>query len=172
MLSVAVMAGGGNKRKDVPRAKSTKQASAPDCLEVCAQAVLNDEAQTGLTMVLYCENEEVHRIDSTEFSKVYFTLKRDKHYTVQITKEGFVPRLVSISTHVPSSVPLKPIFRFEFEVEMLEQVKGQDNFFIDFPVALVAFNKSKDCFEHSKKYTSRIKREIAKENKAAMAIKE
>lgn len=172
MLSTAAMAGGGSKQKNAAGTKNIKQSSTPDCLEICAQAVWNGEAQKGVTMVLYCGNEEVMRIDSTEFSKVYFTLKRDRNYTVQISKDGFVPRLVSISTYVPSSVPLKPIFRFEFEVEMLEQVKGEDNFYIDFPVALVSFNKSKDCFEHSRKYTSRIKREIAKENKATMAIKE
>ena len=171
-FSVAAMAGGG-QTKDIPKTKNTKQAPAPDCLEVCAQAMLDGEAQTGVTVRLYCGNDEIMSIDSTEFKKVYFTLKRDKHYTVEVTKEGYVPRLVSISTFVPKSVPLKPIFRFEFEVDMLKKIKGQDNIFIDFPVAIVSFNSSKECFEHSRKYTTRIKKEIARAEKAsAMAIKE
>lgn len=173
VLSSVVMAGGGNNQKDAPKAKSAKQAPVPDCLEVCAQAMLDGQAQTGVTIKLYCDNEQITSIDSTEFGKVYFTLKRDRYYTVEITKEGYVPRLVGISTFVPKIIPLKPIFRFEFEVDMLKKVEGQDNFYIDFPVALVSFNSSKECFEHSKKYTSRIKREIAKESKAAaMAAKE
>jgi hypothetical protein len=153
--------------------KSTKRDPAPDCLEVCAKAMLGAEEQTGLTIKLYCGSEEIMRIDSTEWSKVYFTLKKDKYYTLEISREGYVPRLVGISTKVPKHVPLKPIFRFEFEVDMLEKTEGTDNFYLDFPVALVSFNPQKECFEHSRKYTNRIKKELNKQKpQDPLAIKE
>lgn len=171
IYSSIAIAGGGTK--DAPKPKRTGKALSPDCLQVCAEAILEGEGQKGVTVKLYCGNEEVMSIDSTEFSKVYFTLKRDMNYTVEISKEGYVPRLVSISTFVPKNIPLRPLFRFEFEVEMLKEVKGHDNIFVDFPVALVSFNRSKDCFEYSKKYTTRIKQEIARIKKGpAMSAKE
>lgn len=146
---------------------------APDCLELCARAVFNDEKQTGLTVRLYCGNEEIVKIDSTEFEKVYFTLKRDQYYTVEISKPGYLTRRIGISTAIPKSVPLKPIFRFEFDVEMMKEIKAQDDFYLDFPVALVSFNTHDECFEHSKKYTTKIKREISRIKPAApIAISE
>lgn len=136
--------------------------SSPDCLRVCAKAMIGNEVQTGVSIKLYCHNTEIARIDSTEFEKVYFTLKRDEYYTIEISKAGYVPRLIGISTAVPRSVPLKPVFRFEFEVEMLKEMSAADDFYLDFPIALVSFDKKNECFGYSKKYTNQIKREISR----------
>lgn len=155
MLSFSAVMAGDNKQK-------ADQGKAPDCLEICASAVIDKVFQTGLTIKLYCGSKEIVRIDSTEYEKIYFTLQRGQYYTIEISKPGYVSRLVGISTTIPGSVPLKPIFRFEYEVEMLKEADAGNDFYLDFPVALVSYNSKSECFEHNKKYTTFIKRETAK----------
>ena len=166
LFGLHAFAGTGNASK-------SSAVKTPDCLEICAKTMFDGERQTGVTVRLYCGNNEVVTIDSTEFEKVFLTLKRDQYYTVELSKPGFTTRRVGISTAVPKSVLLKPIFRFEFEVEMMKEMKVQDDFFLDFPVALVSFNARNECFEHSKKYTSKIKKEMSRAKPAEpMAISE
>lgn len=158
LASFSALAGKGAEDDNKKPARS----NAPNCVEVTARPLINGEPISGVSIVLYCGNEEVMRIDSTEKSKTEFTLKRDQYYTVEIKRPGYAPRLVGIYTNIPAAVPLKPLFRYEFEVEMAPQLQSTDDFYLDFPVALVSFNKKNEAFEPHKKYLKVLKKEMAK----------
>lgn len=162
-LSARAAGGGGDDNKKASKINT------PNCVEVTARPLINGEPISGVSIVLYCGNEEVMRIDSTEKNKTEFTLKRDQYYTVEIKRPGYAPRLVGIYTNIPSAVPLKPLFRYEFEVEMIPQVQSVDDFYLDFPVALVSFNKKNEAFEPNKKYSKVLKKEIARSKSETMA---
>lgn len=134
----------------------------PDCLELCVRPAIGGTYQSGVTITLYCGNEVVERIDSTERTRVFFTLKRDRYYTVEVSRKGYVSRLVGVSTAMPHNVVLKPIFRFECDVELPRAMEGVDDFYLDFPAGLVRFDKRDESFEHSIKYMSWIRRELGK----------
>lgn len=134
----------------------------PDCLELCVRPMIEGAHQSGVTITLYCGNEVVERIDSTEKTRVFFTLKRDRYYTVEVSMNGYVSRLVGVSTAIPHNVALKPIFRFECDVELPRAMAGVDDFYLDFPAGLVSFDKRDEAFEHSRKYMGWIKRELNK----------
>jgi hypothetical protein len=91
-----------------------------------------------------------------------FILEKDKFYTIKIEKEGYISRIFSISTKVDGRLDVRNTYLFSFETSLLhEDLSGlfeDDN--IDFPFALISYNKNCDCFEHSKDYTASLIRSM------------
>ncbi len=54
-----------------------------------------------------------------------------------------------------NNLPNKDLCVFSFETNLLsEELKGNfDDDDVDFPIALVSYNKNCDCFEHDREYT-------------------
>jgi len=87
-----------------------------------------------------------------------FILKKNMFYTIRVEKEGFIPRLFSVSTDIPYTVEVGDLFKFNFETNLIsaELYHQFDDDDMDFPLALISYSKSCDCFEYDKKYTEKI----------------
>ena len=134
------------------------------CLEVNGIALSNKIPLDGVNVKLYMENEEMELIEitSVEHHDHSFTLKlqKDSYYTIEISKPGYLTRLVSISTKLPKDVKIKPIFIFEFEVDMPKEQTVADDYYLDFPIALIDFDAKKGVFVSHGKYTAHIKTKV------------
>lgn len=89
-----------------------------------------------------------------------FVLKKGVMYTIKIEKEGYIPRLLSVSTKLPEKLDLDghDLFKFHFETNLIDEAfyhhfEDDD---VDFPIALVDYSKRCDCFEYDKKYTQEL----------------
>jgi hypothetical protein len=71
-----------------------------------------------------------------------------------------VTRSVGISTKLPSSVSFVQIFHYEFEVSLFKEKKEMNDFYFDFPVALISYDSKRDVFDYNYLYTSHIKTKI------------
>jgi len=91
-----------------------------------------------------------------------FILKKNKEYSIKIMSKGYYPRLISVNTKIPDDVSTVPIFVFEFEITLLPETKGVDDYFTDFPIALIDFNTKTEKFNYNKKYTENIQKELDK----------
>lgn len=136
------------------------------CLQMVGTALdkRTQEAINGATVILYKENEQM---EWTQVSSVIyhnhgfnFNLDVNEYYTIEISKPGYVSRSIGISTMIPDNVSLDELFRYEFEVELFKEKKGVDDFYMDFPVALISYDKQKDIFNNHSKYTAHIKSKI------------
>lgn len=144
----------------------------PVCLEVFGLAISpNQEAIDGVNIKLFKENDE---LEWTEITSVLyhdhsfsFKLEANAYYTIEVSKPGYVNRSVGISTHIPSGVSLKQVFTYEFEVEMFPEKKEVDDYYMDFPVALISYNKKADVFDNNNAYTNHIKTKIKESQKEA-----
>src|ERR1700757_113082 len=91
-----------------------------------------------------------------------FILEKDKYYTIKIEKKGYISRIFSVSTIVNGKLDARNTYLFSFETSLLHEDLGalfeDDN--IDFPFALISYNKNCDCFEHSKEYTASLIRNM------------
>jgi hypothetical protein len=137
-----------------------QQVASPYCLKVKVRPTIDNKTVTGATMRLYKGQQEVTRIDSTEEKAVVFLLEKNTDYTIEVTEEGRLARRISFTTDMPDEVPVWPMFRFDVSVELPVQTQVADDFYLDFPIALVSYNEAKDRFEHSKEYTAHIRQKM------------
>lgn len=141
------------------------------CLEVVGIAVNEkNEPIDGVEVKLYKENEELEWVEITNVSyhdhNFIFKLDANQYYTIEISKAGYVKRSVAISTAIPQNVDLEILFKYVFEVGLFREKKGMDDFYLDFPVALISYNEQNEVFENSNSYTKHIKTKIKEsENK-------
>lgn len=146
------------------------------CLEVLGIALdEKDQPINGVEVKLYKENDEM---EWTEITSVYhhehsflFKLEANQYYTIEVSKQGFVTRTVGISTNIPSNVSLKQLFRYEFEVSLFKEKKGMDDFYMDFPVALISYDTKNDVFENNYAYTKHIKGKITEAKSQSALLK-
>lgn len=138
------------------------------CLQVIGIAVHKTLPLDGVTIILYKENEELvwEEITSIPYHdhSFSFNLQRNSHYSIEISKEGYFSRLVSIDTRLPEYVQVgsNNRFIFEFEVDFVKKVKMKDDFYADFPIAIISYNVSTGVFENHDDYTKHIKEKIIK----------
>ncbi len=101
-------------------------------------------------------------VDSTKVSvnkEFEFALSKNSWYTIRVTKEGYVPLLLSIDTKIDTQNAL--IYEFKFETELLDAKKvNASHDIMDLPIGLIQFDKSNNRFYPVENYTADIKQKI------------
>jgi hypothetical protein len=132
-----------------------------DCLAVVG-TFTNKKKIDSVQVYLFKNNDVVDSIKVSSKKGFAFILKPNCNYSILETKRGYYSRLVSISTFLPPGVVPKPVFIFGFKIELLKQKKTVDDFWLDFPIAQVAYDPASQMFDYDKKYTQTIKDELVK----------
>lgn len=88
-----------------------------------------------------------------------FELTKNAYYTIKISREGYLPKLVSIDTHLPESRYNKGHYEFEFTTDLFKEGTTYSDAF-EFPITIVYYNNKNREFYYNEKYTSNIKAEI------------
>ncbi|MGZ4035405.1 MAG: hypothetical protein ACXVPU_03780 [Bacteroidia bacterium] len=151
----------GNSHLKRAKTDSTKT----DCLQIIGIALdEKNEAINGAEVKLYKENEEMEWEEVTNVTyhdhNFSFRLEPNQYYTVEISKKGFISRSVAISTAIPKNIDLSIMFQFEFEVTLDKENLQMDDYYLDFPVALISYNSKTGVFENNNIYTRHIKSKI------------
>lgn len=130
------------------------------CLEISGEVTKTiSMTNTPVRVQLIEENKVVDSLQVQAGETFRFGLQKNKYYSIRIFQEGFVPRLVSISTYLPVDLREAKVYKFHFD---LLQMSAKENTLeladvLDFPVAVVAFDETKGYFDYNVSYTSRIK---------------
>jgi hypothetical protein len=128
-----------------------------DCLEVTGKFDGTVKDFNGVyTATLILDNTVIATQIMNVRKSFVFVLDKNNLYTVKVEKEGFIPKMISISTKIDGKLDDKNSYVFKFETNLLsEGLQGNfDDDDIDFPVALVSYNKTCDCFEYNTEYTN------------------
>ena len=138
-------------KKEIPKSS---------CLEISGRIAKSVKVKNKVGVVQLIENNvvvETKKIGSHETFK--FVLKSNKQYAIKVTYEGFVERLVCISTHIPQNLNDTTIHKFHFDLfpPVKDAVSSEQADVLDFPVALIHYNSTKSCFDFNLKYTENIK---------------
>ena len=106
-----------------------------------------------VTINLYEEN---NLVSTQKWAKRFsYDLELEKYYTLELIKEGFIPKRVAISTFEGD----KGADPFMFVMELLKKREGVDESDLDFPSALIEYKKSKGSFNFNVPYSKSIKKE-------------
>lgn len=87
-----------------------------------------------------------------------FELKKDAFYTIRISKEGYITRLVSICTKLP--VEHNDLYKLDFETELIEEHESKklNAEALDFPITIIYYDNKANWFYFNEEYTTNIKR--------------
>lgn len=113
---------------------------------------------------LICYNTIIDSLTVNDRKGFIFELRKNAYYTIKIYREGYLPKLVSVDTHLPESRYNKGRYEFEFTTDLFKKRKTYSDA-LEFPITIVYYNKKKREFYYNEKYTSNIKAEIKADNK-------
>ena len=110
----------------------------------------------GVYTVKLIYNNKVVEEQTLKVSKSFsFNLGRNCFYAIKMEKDGYIPKIISISTMVPKALGESESYTFKLSTNLISmELYGlfeDDN--VDFPSAIIYYDKGSDSFEFSQKYT-------------------
>ena len=93
-----------------------------------------------------------------------FVLQKNRYYAIRVEKEGFIAKTIVISTKLDYNVESSDMFKFKFETNLIsDDLYGRfDDDDVDFPVALVSYSQSCECFQYNREYTASLMNSLIK----------
>ena len=110
----------------------------------------------GIYTIKLIYNNKVVEEQTLKVSKPFaFHLSRNCFYAIRIEKDGYIPKIISISTIVPKSLGESESYTFTMSTNLLSNyllgLFEDDS--MDFPSAIIYYDKGNDSFELNQKYT-------------------
>ncbi|MCC6690730.1 MAG: hypothetical protein IT235_04285 [Bacteroidia bacterium] len=162
-IALACVASAQNKSGETPKKTSGKNSvpktSKNDCLAMVGYFA-NPELKKSVRVKLYDGNKIIDSLSVNPLMDFGFVLKRNKKYSIQVSSPNYYNRFFLINTALSDSVSTPPLFVFEFEITLLRQMAGVDDFLLDFPIAKIAYIPSIGKFSFNEKYTNNMQKEI------------
>ncbi len=133
------------------------------CLEVIGQLDRTEKKSDRVfTVVLICGNSAVDSLQVTEGKTFKFFLKKNAWYSINIKKDDYIPKLISINTNY-DNVYRDYLYRLSFIIDCpitKEESKYLCSETIDFPTAMIEFDKTAEIFDYVGEYGYNIKKKL------------
>lgn len=112
----------------------------------------DDYGLPNVLVELYENNKVVDSFETKKNGKFKFTLISDEIYTIQLTKDGYYTKRISVNTKMPKGYD--NVYSFDFDINIdLKEGKNYDSQLVEYPSALIEFDKKKDEYVFDKTYT-------------------
>jgi len=94
--------------------------------------------------------------------KFYFELDPDKYYTIQISRNNYLNKIICVDTKKAISNVKGDMYFFSFETNLMhvDESTQLNVEFSYFPIAIITFNAKELKFDYNKEYTKKLKREM------------
>lgn len=125
------------------------------------------------TVTLFMENNIQQIVQTNEDGSFQVALTPGKIYTVEVARSGLITKRISIDTHMERTRG-NNVTVFDCYVNMVpeEQLEGVDTSDLDFPIALLSYDKKLKTFVHDPEYTSMMQATYKELKKAAQEMEE
>ena len=150
---------GKNKNKD----KNTAEGPHKDLyLPVECHVTANGGPTDLITLTVFKDNGQAFEL-SPEKKKSSFLLDldMDSYYTVRASKDGYRDKIVVIDTHLPENEVKYKSTSFAMNLEGADKYAYGDQFYLDFPSALIQWDGQKKTFAHNDGYLANIQLKMA-----------
>ena len=110
----------------------------------------------GCEILVYEGNETVGRQVTEKSGRFNMGLGLGKEFAIEFRKDGFLPKRILVDTRAELPKGLYEIAPLEMEMNMLPASKyeGADTDVLDFPFAIVKYDKKVGAFVQDQQYTS------------------
>jgi len=129
-----------------------------------------NEKVDGALVKLY-QNNKVVQMTKTKKSKFQFILFSGMRYMVEIIKPGSITERIQISTEEKTQFGGKYLYEFKVDLMSVNKFKGVDISNLDFPTAIIKYNKDDGEYKHDAAYSKQVKLELKKLRAEAQAKK-
>jgi hypothetical protein len=130
-------------------------------LEMKGRVMSGEKILSGASIDVFIDDEtpfKVYTSDSTGFSG--FKLPLQQYFTVKISKQGYVTKILSIDTHVPQNKTYK--YFCDFSTDLFEYIPEIDVSILKHPIAKAAFDTISGSFGYDSVYTADINARLRK----------
>lgn len=156
ILLMSLSLTGGNKK-----GKVTQNTDSLYCIEIDGKVLIPEGDSSKLYKIeLLCHNTIVDSGTVVDNESFLLKVKKNSWYTIRIIKEGYFPLIVSIDTKLPDYNTDNHKFHFDTELIKESYAHIQDEDAVEFPIAIVSFNKGINTFSPVKEYSSNIQRSL------------
>lgn len=139
-------------------------------LEIKGYVFENDEKVDDALVKLY-QNNKVVQMTKTKKSKFQFVLFSKMKYMIEIIKPGFITERIQISTEEKTQFGGKYLYEFKVDLINAKKFKGVDVSDLDFPTAVIKYDKSKGEYSHDVAYSKQVKLDLKRLRQEAQAKK-
>jgi hypothetical protein len=145
-----------------------KAAGAPDgphkemYLPIECHVTANGGPTDMVTLTVFKDNEQAFEL-SPEKKKSSFLLDLDMdcYYTVRASKEGYRDKIVVIDTNLPAEEMKYKSTSFAVNLEGADKYAHGDQFYLDFPSAIIQWEGQNRTFAHNDGYLANIQLKMA-----------
>lgn len=134
-----------------------------DALRIKGEITYGEATMGDVVVELWEGNKVVESFETKKNGKFKFSLQNGQIYTIQLTKEGFYTKRISVDTRLPKDVEDSYDFEFDINIDALAD-KRYDEAVAEYPSALIAYDPRKDAFFFDKNYTKAYFHDIERGN--------
>lgn len=131
-------------------------------LEIKGHTYHGEERIEKAFVKLYQNNKVVQVMYTKKNGKFGFILFSGIQYVVEVSKPGYVSERIQISTKEETKSNGKYFYEFKIDLMSLKKIKGIDISSLDFPTAIIKYNKKAGEYLHDKAYSKIVKAELKK----------
>jgi hypothetical protein len=142
----------------------------PSSLEIKGYVFEKNEKVNDAEVKLY-QNNKIVKITTTKNSKFQFILFTGMRYMIELNKPDCVSERIQISTLEKTAFSGKYTYKFRVDLLKVTKFTGVDISDLDFPTAIIKYNKDEGEYMHDKSYTRMAKKELQKLKQAAIEKK-
>ncbi|MBK8498419.1 MAG: hypothetical protein IPL52_06265 [Flavobacteriales bacterium] len=127
----------------------------PLVLEIVGRITDGEKKLEGCQVTVYDGNEVVGEQTTDKSGRFGLGLGLQKEFAVVFQHEGFLPKRMLVDTRAKIPVDVIAIAPMEMEMSMLraDKYEGADTDVLDFPFAIISWNRSVGAFTQDQQYT-------------------
>jgi len=162
LLCFILTSGLAQKNSDLAQKKGkTTKVDKDACLALVGYFT-NSPLIKNVTVHLFMGSDLIDSVKTNSGKDFGFILKRNKRYSIHIVAPGYYSRLLTVNTDLDSTISTKPLFVFEFDLMLIKEMKGANDYYLDFPIASISYDLKIKKFTFSKRYTETMEKEVRK----------
>ncbi|MBK9175211.1 MAG: hypothetical protein IPM46_02505 [Flavobacteriales bacterium] len=125
-------------------------------LEITGRITDGQKKLEGCSVIVYEGNDVVGRQQTDKNGRFGLGLGLQKEFAIVFEKEGFLPKRVLVDTHAKIPAEVLSIAPIDMEMSMLVESKyeGADTDVLDFPFAIVKWDRRLLAFTQDYQYTA------------------
>jgi hypothetical protein len=141
--------------------KISKTEPAKACLEVDGKMTRTNTSGNDIYKVelIQC-NFIVSSMVLNDKNSFKFKLQNNTHYTIRVSKKGFITRLISVHVNLPKDGKEMQHFQFNTELLTLQEAKALDTDIMNFPAAILSYDDKTDRFYYNDEHVAEKKKQL------------